>query len=122
MDYIKELVLEEFSISEESFESTKRDRLYSDARKAYSFLKRKHENTNYEAIGSSMNRDHSTAMYQFKMAHEHYNNDEAFKEHVEAIRYIYFKRNKVTFVKIIMGAIDFGSKENTFNNLEKLLA
>lgn len=122
MDYMKELVVEEFGISESSFESPKRDRVYSDARKAYAFLTRKHQSFNFERIGKAMNRDHSTAQYQVKQANMLYDTDDEFKDHIEAIRYIYFKRNKITFVKIIMGAIDFSDKEQTFNNLQKLLA
>ena len=71
----------------------KRKKRFVDARKATSFiLKQKgYTHQNIGEIISVVPKDHTTIMYQFKKANEHYNLEHEFRNMVDSVKSILYK-------------------------------
>lgn len=71
----------------------KRNKKFVDARKATSFiLKQKgYTHQNIGEIISLVPKDHTTIMYQFKKANEHYNLEHEFRNMVDSVKNILYK-------------------------------
>lgn len=71
----------------------KRNKKFVDARKATSLiLKQKgYTHQNIGEIISLVPKDHTTIMYQFKKAHEHYDLEHEFRNMVDSVKNILYK-------------------------------
>ncbi len=82
---IVRIAAEEFGVSETDIYSHRRPRVVSAARRAISFVARRHTGYSYPQIARAMKLDHTSVLTQVKMAEEHMKTDPAFAKKVATI-------------------------------------
>ena len=83
---IKQLVIEEFGISESNLTSKKRYRNFINARKAFTYLSRKNNDLRFQHLGILLNVHHATAIHYLKCAYNHMDNDTSFRNKINRIQ------------------------------------
>jgi len=84
---IKQLVLEEFGVSEKNLLSKKRYRSFVNARKAFSYLVYKNNELSLQHVGNLLGGlNHASVIHYLKCVNNHMETDKTFKNRISRIQ------------------------------------